>query len=54
MVFDLDRYNLLGYLWKKLEKRNIYHRFFCPYLGFKTKKRHNLQFICNANKVILA
>jgi len=54
MVFDLNRYSLLGYLWKKPEKRNIYYRLFSPYLGFKTKKRDNLQFICNENKVILA
>ncbi len=53
MVFDLNRYNLLGCLWKKPEKK-IYYRFFCPYRGFKTKKGHNLQFICNANKIILA
>jgi len=54
MVFDFNRYSLLGCLWKKLEKRNIYYHFFCPYFGFKMKKGHNLQFIYNVNKMILA
>ncbi len=54
MVFDLNRYSILGCLWKKPEKRNIYYHFFFLYLGFKIKKGHNLQFICNANKIILS
>jgi len=53
MVFDPKK--LIKYgpkVIKKPKKRNIYIPLFAAHFGLK--ERRNLQFICNANEVILA
>jgi hypothetical protein len=53
MVFDPNKINMAQRLEKSLKKeRNIYIPLFAAPFGLK--KGRNLQFICNANKVILA